>query len=149
MALEPTLTFNGTVSGSGEIKVGANGSFRTDVGRLFAGKKILVSVTRKKSKRSNRQNSYYWAVVVVMIRERVKELNGESFTNEQVHEWLKMKFNSKQVIFDDVVETVPMSSAGLMVGQFMDYLAKIKTWAKDVLDIDIPEPNSQVELSLE
>ena len=147
MAIEPTLTFNGTVSADGKIQVAK--SFREDVGRVFAGKKISVSVTRKKSKRSNRQNSYYWAVVVVMIRERVRELTGELWTNESIHDWLKVKFNSKEVIFNDVVEIIPMSSAGLMVGQFMDYLAKIRTWAMDVLDLDIPEPNSQTELALE
>ena len=147
MAIEPTLTFNGTVSSDGKIQVAK--SFREDVGRVFAGKKISVSVTRKKSKRSNRQNSYYWAVVVVMIRERVRELTGELWTNESIHDWLKVKFNSKEVIFNDVVETIPKRSSELMVGQFMDYLAKIRTWAMDVLDLDIPEPNSQTELALE
>jgi len=147
MAIEPTLTFNGSVSTDGNIKVAK--SFRHDVGKVFAGKKISVSVTRKKSKRSNRQNSYYWAVPVVMIRERVRELTGELWTNESIHDWLKVKFNSKEVIFNDVVEVIPMSSAGLMVGQFMDYLAKIRTWAMDVLDLDIPEPNSQTEINLE
>ena len=50
---------------------------------------ITVEAGRK---RSDQQNKYYWGVVVELIRLAINEINGENFTAENIHDFLKERF---------------------------------------------------------
>ena len=56
------LTYFGRVTDDGEIKL--PGAKMRKEAQYFAGKEIEVTIQRKKRKRSDPQNRYYWGVVV-------------------------------------------------------------------------------------
>ena len=65
MSADEKLEFYGNVSDTGILTVPQK--FNTDVGRLFRGREVIVTVQRKRKVRSLDQNAYYWAVIVPNI----------------------------------------------------------------------------------
>lgn len=106
-----------------------------------------VNIT-KTNKRSNPQNSYYWGVVIPMIRQAFYDL-GHELSAEETHEFLKGKFNCKQVVGDggEVVE-IPLSTASLNKTDFGEYLEKIQRFASEFLGLVIPDPNEQLTINV-
>ena len=116
----------------------------------YEGKQVRITIEPATRKRSTPQNAYYWAVVVPMVRDGIGQATGDIYTPEEVHEFLKGKFNAVPMVNHATgeVDHIARSTASLKVGQFMDYLAMIRRWAVDFLGITIPEPNEQVEFEL-
>lgn len=98
-----------------------------------------------KSQRTLQQNKYYWGVIVFEIRNRLTEL-GNTFTDENVHDFLKDKFNSKMVIGNggEVLGEVGQSTTEMSKEDFSIYLEKIFAWSSEFLDLHIPPPNQQL-----
>ena len=99
---------------------------------------------KKKARRSNQQNRYYWGVIIFEINHRLKQL-GNDFDSETVHEFLKDKFNKMGIIGEggELIGTVGGSTAKLNKEDFGIYIDKIIDWAKQFLDITIPLPGEQ------
>lgn len=114
--------------------------------KRFPGKKWLLKIMRRSAKRSHPQNRYYWGVVVHMIRMGLLNL-GHDLNKDEVHGFLKQKFNAVQIVNGDgVVEEIPGSTATLNKIQFGEYLEKIFQWAAEYLNITIPPPNEKLTL---
>ncbi len=109
--------------------------------------KITLSIEVRKKKRSNPQNSYYWSVVVPMIRDGIVNM-GNDCTLEEAHELLKMKFNYKEIVNEESGEVVqlPKSTTKLNTIDFTEYLEKIQRFAATFLNIVIPSPNQQLSI---
>ncbi|HEX8331896.1 MAG TPA: hypothetical protein VF622_04695 [Segetibacter sp.] len=100
---------------------------------LFSAKRI--------NKRSNNQNRYYWGICVAMIRDRMIEL-GNDVDSQLVHDYLKDKFNRKELWNGDVnIGSIGDTTTKLSKLDFEEYLEKVKRFAADVLEIYIPNPN--------
>lgn len=114
------------------------------------GKAIRITVEPATRRRSTMQNAYYWAVVVPMVRDGIKNATGEVYSMEEVHDFLKGKFNAAPIVNQSTgeVEHIARSTASLKVGQMMDYLAMIQRWAVEYLGVTIPNPNEQVEIEI-
>lgn len=99
---------------------------------------------KKTTQRSLPQNSYYWAVIVWEIRKRLEEL-GNVFTSDDVHLFLKDKFNAKPVIGQggELLGEVGQSTTEMTKEDFSIYMEKIISWAAEFLDLHIP-PSSTV-----
>lgn len=97
------------------------------------------------NQRSIQQNRYYFAVIVWEIRKRLQEL-GNVFTDEDVHNFLKDKFNSKMVIGSggEVLGEVGQSTTEMNKEEFGVYLNKIFAWSSEFLELSIPSPNQQL-----
>lgn len=95
-------------------------------------------------KRTLPQNKYYFGVVVWEIRNRLEQL-GNDVSAENVHDFLKVRFNSKPVIGDggELLGSVGDTTTAMSKEQFGIYLDKIIPWAQDFLGITIPLPNTQ------
>lgn len=108
-----------------------------------------VTIEKKKKHRSVYQNRYYFGVVVALIRERFIEL-GNDVNIEETHDYLKHEFNYKEFVNEKTAEIIriPKSTANLTTSEFMDYIDKIQKFASEILDIYIPEPNSQISFDL-
>lgn len=65
---------------------------------VYEGKKVTVTVERFYSKRSNKQNKYYWAVIVEHWRNILREEWGEIYQENEVHEFLKTNLNFEEVV---------------------------------------------------
>lgn len=107
------------------------------------GKAITLDIKVKRRKRTNLQNSFYWSVVVQYVMLGLREL-GHEVDEQETHELLKAKFNSKNVANEHgEVLNIPQSTTKLNTVDMMDYIAKIQMWAAEFLNIVIPDPESQ------
>lgn len=110
--------------------------------QAFAGKKIEVTIRKKRKHRSGAQNSFYWGVVVEMVRIGLNDL-GEAFTAEEVHDILKCKFLKRQKIDETTGELLFEylgSTAKLTTVEFMTYIEECSRFAAEFLGVAIPEP---------
>jgi hypothetical protein len=101
-------------------------------------------IIKKRGKRSNPQNSYYWSVIVHEIKVALKEM-GTRMDNEQVHEFLKFHFN-KQYIHNEHGEVITEyggSTTGMNKEEFSEYINSIMEWASEKLGIAISPAGSQ------
>lgn len=99
------------------------------------------------SQRTLPQNRYYWGLVIPMIQQGLKDM-GTEVNKEEVHEFLKSRFNYQEVINKGTGEyvTIPKSTAGLNKEQFSQYIEKIQQFASEFLNIVIPDPNTQMAI---
>lgn len=86
----------------------------------FPDGKYQLEVNELHSKRSDEQNRYYWLYLGVVSRET-------GYTTNELHEWAKGKFLTKQVkqIFGDAVRE-RQSTTKLTKGEFVEYLIDIE-----------------------
>ena len=105
------------------------------------GKNLEIVVKRKRAKRSNAQNKFYWGAVIPIIQAAFKDL-GTRLNPEEVHFFLKQKFNYKTLVSVDgeLIGEIPQSTAELNKLEFMEYIDKITQWSAEILNIQIPEP---------
>lgn len=101
---------------------------------------VEVFVRELKRRRSDRQNRYYWGVVVALLAEYF------GYSREEMHEALKMKFLRKEP--PDKPATV-RSTTDLSTQEFEDYLEEVRQWAAEFYGIDIPLPDEVAEISYE
>jgi hypothetical protein len=107
--------------------------------------KFWVEIRRCKKQRSLNQNAYMWGVVYPAVRKGLEEAWGESLTDEEVHEWLKGRFNSQPVVNKKTGEVKgrrPVSTTELDTGEFAEYLDKIIRFAGEQLGVDVPPAES-------
>jgi len=152
--MSKTLTYIGTVSPTGEIKLPKR--LRTEVGKAFAGKDIIVTFARPKKTRSSEQNRYYWGVVVRMVCEAFNEIGNPVNADNQediqsVHEFLKRRFLQPEIFVDANGEAheIGWSTSRLTTSQMMDYIAQVQQFAVEFLNVIIPDPGEQVQLWME
>jgi hypothetical protein len=96
------------------------------------GKRVTVTVEKEKRKRSNQQNKYYWGVVLQLIAEHTGE------DPENIHEALKAHFAPKHVVGNIVI---PSATRYLDTIDFSLFIEKVRRWAAEELNINIPDPN--------
>lgn len=123
-------------------------------------KTYLVDIKQYRETRSNRQNRYYWGVVIQMISEET------GMDEMEVHETLKKKFikqrdyaltkseNKYFAYFEDTGEMIPTSeleeyykkkgSKDLDTKEFKEYIEKIHIWAANFLGLNIPDPEANI-----
>lgn len=108
-----------------------------------------LTIEKKYKKRSNPQNAYLFGVVYPIVLQGLIDLGFEGMTIESVHDLLKYKFLPTDIVSKEgeVMEIV-RSTASLTTTEFMDYLAKIKKWGAEYLNVYVPEPNEQLKMEL-
>jgi hypothetical protein len=114
------------------------------------GNDIEITLQKKRVKRSDKQNAYYWGCIIPIVCNALKEL-GHRLSNEECHEWLKMKFNHECAIntkTGEIIGDIPKSTKTLTKAEFIEYTEKICQWCAEYLDIVIPEPNEQTQLTI-
>lgn len=149
---DPKLTYFGSVK-DGRIRLSKR--LRAEVAGLFEGKQIEVTFRRKRKRRSDQQNRYYWGVVVPLIVEAFIDLGhseliqGNSESHEAVHAMLKRRFMSDGRTLEDkdgnVYELDPTTTDKTAV-EMAEYMERIQEWAATCLGVTIPDPNEQLSL---
>lgn len=109
--------------------------------------KVEITVKKHFKKRSTEQSRYYWGVVVPMVQDAINGL-GNEFTAEETHEFLKARFNAKNIASKDgEAISVPVSTTKLNTVEFVAYLERINLFCSEYFGFSIPEPNSQGEFN--
>lgn len=109
---------------------------------VMDGKEVSITIKEVKSTRSQKQNRYYWGVVVKMIHQLFLD-TGNDATAEEVHDFLKQEvggIHKELYAPDGKVRTITGSSATQSTIDFEDYMQKCRAWAAR-WDVFIPLPN--------
>jgi predicted RNase H-like nuclease len=96
MALTPRK-----ISTTTEIKDGKfleNRDVIIDAISAYEGKKVTVTIERYYKKRSNKQNRYYWGVIVEHWKNILRQEWGDIYQENEVHEFLKSNLNFQEVV---------------------------------------------------
>jgi hypothetical protein len=101
-------------------------------------------------KRSEQQNKYYWGVVVELIRLAINEINGENFTAENIHDFLKERFLEGFEIHAATGEllNIRKSTTDNTTTKQEEYHEQCRQFAAEYLNIEIPLPNEKLTLNL-
>lgn len=105
----------------------------------FPDGEYILSVKELKSERSDRQNRYYWGVVIRLLADNF------GYSPMEVHEVLKGIFLPKELNFGIMKVISTRSTTSLKTDEFEDYLEKVRVWANQEFGLLIPLPN-EVEL---
>ena len=113
----------------------------------FEGKEVTITIARKKKSRSNEQNRYYWSCVVCIVRDCLRDV-GHRLTIEETHLLLRTKFLSAPLLLNDSGEFIEhiKSTTELSTIDFSNYISDICSWVYEMFNVNIPEPNTQIEL---
>lgn len=141
------IFFGKTINGVPKI---ARRAEMQDALLAFEGKEFQITLEKKKKSRSLNQNSYWWGVVIPMVREGLKE-QGMKLSKEETHELLKAKFLQKEVVNENTGEVFKYvsGSSELTTSGFMDFIAEVQQFSAEYLSVNIPAPNEQVNIEFE
>ena len=98
-------------------------------------------------KRSIPQNSYYWGVVVPMVRRGLYDAGYDAVrTNDEAHAVLKHVFLRKEIVSKETGDMIEMSGSttALTIPEFNDFLESVCRWASEYLGIIIPDTNEVI-----
>ena len=119
--------------------------------KSFEGRDVLITFEKPKKKRSNNQNSYYWGIVIVLIKSALKD-SGNNLNTNDVHDLLRLKFLKETISIKEetgeIIERVK-STTELTTSQFMEYIAEIQQFAAEYFDVIIPDPNTEIILNFD
>lgn len=105
----------------------------------------VITITPNRKTRSTQQNAYLWGIVYPAVLFGLQDAGWEIIDEEQVHEYCKQAFATREVINKDTGEvlSLPNSTARMQTAEFNVYVDKIKAFALEYLNITIPEPNEE------
>lgn len=121
-----------------------------DALRSFEGKGIVLTIEKRKNKRSNPQNAFFHGVVLPLVYHGLKDL-GHTMPLADVKDLLKLKFLKVPIFVNDETGEITEKIKGtseLTTTEFMEFVAGIQKWAAENLGIDIPDPNENLKLDI-
>lgn len=102
----------------------------------FEGMRVALDLDQFKDTRSERQNKYYWGVVIPIF--------ADFFGMDPVeaHEALKWEHLRKSIKDREGNPRITIrSTASMKTNEFEDYMAKLRKWGAEQFSLNIPEPN--------
>lgn len=102
---------------------------------------VEITVTRIDSKKTNPQLSYFFAVVLPIIKARFEDLEGSTFTKGEIMSILKDRFFFEEIYYggEFVKEYLSLSKASK--AEVKKFIEDCIEFATTILDIEIPEPS--------
>jgi hypothetical protein len=118
--------------------------------KQFNGKEIILTIERKKKKRSNEQNRYLFGVIYPIVKLAFKESWGEVRSIEEIHEWAKNQFNYIEKVNEETGEIMrlPKSTTLNSTTDQEVFHEEIRRFCDEWFGVSIPLPNEQVEIKL-
>lgn len=133
----------------GNIK--QNRNLFIDALKSFEGKGIVITIEKRKNKRSNPQNAYFHGVVLPLVYAGLKEL-GHTMPLQDVKDLLKLKFLKVPIFVNEntgeITEKIKNTSE-LTTTEFMEFVSEIQKWSAENLGVDIPEPKENIKIIIE
>lgn len=138
-----------TVIREGKFK--QNIDFIKQAVQQFEGKEITLIFKRKYKQRSKQENAFYWSVWVPILQRAIKETWGELKSPNEIHEIVKLNCNYEEKINENTGEfiRIPKTSTRLNTYEWeFEFKQKIRQFAQDFLNVDLPEPNEQLKIEM-
>ena len=121
-----------------------------DALKSFEGKGIVLTIEKRKNKRSNPQNAYFHGVVLPLVYNGLKEL-GHTMPLADVKDLLKLKFLKVPIFVNEetgeITEKIKNTSE-LTTTEFMEFVSEIQRWSIENLGVNIPDPNENLKLEI-
>lgn len=136
-AVADLVVASGSVKG-GKLFIANRRQFDAQIAQMKDGWQLEVTIQRRRATRSVHANAYYWGIVLHYI----SEYTGDS--PEDLHEYFKQRFIPKPLAIDGTV--IPGSTRKLNTNEFYDYVEKIRQFAAEHLDCNIPSPGEMEPL---
>jgi hypothetical protein len=112
----------------------------------FEGKRVEITIQEEKKTRSLKQNSYYWGVVVNLVKGLFEE-HGASLSEEEVHEYIKqevLKIPQKRVdLPNSTYIFIPGTTTKLSKYQWEMEMEKIRAFFAE-WGLTIPYPKKDI-----
>lgn len=141
IAINTTIT-NGKITG--------NRNLLSKAIQTFEGSKITITLERFRKKRSNNQNRFYYGVVIPLVQDGLKEATGEVRGADSIHYniLLPLFAPTRDITNKDTGEIFSerITSSEMTTTEFMTFIKEIQKWAAEFLGIDIPDPNSELQI---
>ena len=105
--------------------------------------KWRLTLTRYRPRRSDRQNAYYWPVVVGDWHAWLVE-QGHQVTRHQAHEALKQMFLREQIVDEttgELISEYTRSTATLETDEFSAYVEQCRQFLAEFCGLDVPDPD--------
>ena len=104
---------------------------------------FMVEVKRKRKLRSDDQNGWLWGCIYPMLLDAMIAEGWEFTSAEQLHEFFKAQMVADKVINKHTGEIVefPGSTASMDTVTFSTYCEKLRDYAREYLNIEIPDPD--------
>jgi len=128
------------------MKIVIDFSKENDKRKLFDTLKMLkkepyvVTIEKKKDKRSLNANAYYWVLISLLEKETGQDCDS-------LHDYFKTKFLPKQkIVFKETGEEseVQGSTSKLDSFNFFEYVDRIRAFAIQELNIYLPTPDEHL-----
>lgn len=116
----------------------------------YEGKDISITIKKIAPQRTNPQNAFYWGVWMEILQQGYLDLTGEFISAEEMHEVVKANCNYSELINEETGEIARKtnSTTGLTITEWEEnFKPRVKQWAKDFLNVTLPEPNEQIEFN--
>jgi hypothetical protein len=131
-----------------------NGKFTSNLPMIKAvleaynGHTIEIVFKKRFNKRSNRQNAYYWGVIIPIMQNAIKVEWGELYNKEQVHELLKANCNYEEIVNENTGEIIRRikSTTENNTNAQEEFHNCCRELAKDYFNTTIPLPNEDIRL---
>lgn len=103
----------------------------------------LVEVKKVRKPRSNDQNGWLWGCIYPMLLDAMIDAGWEFTSVEQIHEFFKAQMTADEVVNRETGEIVkfPSSTAKMDTVTFSSYCEKLREYAREYLNIEIPDPD--------
>lgn len=123
---------------------------------ILEGKRAKITIEEFRRPRTNKQNRYYWGVVLKAYCQYF-ERQGHYFSNDEMHLWIKeyvwgdfQDITVEKVDRDGVITYLPMrhilSSTTLDTLQFEERMFLSRAYAAENFDgLQIPEPSEKID----
>ena len=141
----PKFTYYSNVK-DGQLQMNIRKVFAHNL-QHFEGKRVEITLTRAKKKRSKEQNNYIHLLFTI-FRDALNDL-GNTFTMEDIKDICKLKFaivdvfneSTGEVIGQKIQETRDMTTT-----QMCKFVDDIIQWAAEKFEIKLPYPNEEFTL---
>lgn len=113
--------------------------------KSFEGKDVIVTIEKRKSKRSEQQNKYYWACVIEDERACIREHWGDIFSKDDMHFFNKLYFFGDEKVIESTGDIIRVPKSSITTkSDFSEAIEKIKQFFLLQFNYRIREPNEEL-----
>jgi hypothetical protein len=103
----------------------------------------LVEIKRVRKPRSNDQNGWLWGCIYPMLLDGLNDAGWDFVDVEQVHDFFKAQMTADKVVNKETGEIIefPRSTARMDTVAFSTYCERLREYAREYLNVEIPDPD--------
>lgn len=122
-----------------------------DILDAYNGHTIDITFKKRTNKRSNEQNSYYWAVILQIFRNCIREEWGEIWSLNRTHEFLKSNCNYEEIVNEETGEILrnvrsTTDNSTVQQEEFHERCRQLCSTFFNIKTKEIPLPNQDLKI---